>query len=101
MTEPKYFVYKLIPPRPTFDTDATDEENEIMGLHLAYWQGLMAQGNVLVFGPVRAPSGAWGLGVVTADSEQLVHEIGAADPAITSGLCTYEVGSMPVAAVTA
>ena len=33
MNEPKHFVYKVIPPRPTFDVDATEEENEIMGRH--------------------------------------------------------------------
>jgi uncharacterized protein YciI len=101
MNEPRYFVYKVIPPRPTFDSDKTDEENEIMGRHGAYWRGLMAQGYVLIFGPVVASSGAWGLAVITAESEQQVHEIGAADPAITSGMCTYEVGRMPIAVVTA
>jgi hypothetical protein len=38
MNEPTYFVYKVIPPRPTFDLDATHEENEIMTRHVAYWQ---------------------------------------------------------------
>ena len=50
--------------------DATEEENEIMGRHAVYWQGLMAQGNVLIFGPVAPSSGAWGLGVVTAEQER-------------------------------
>ena len=99
MNEPKHFVYKVILPRPTFDVDATEEENEIMGRHAVYWQGLMAQGNVLIFGPVAASSGAWGLGVVTAEQERELHDIAAADPAITSGLCTYEVGIMPRALV--
>jgi uncharacterized protein len=96
-----YFVYKLIPPRPTFDVDATEEESEIMDRRVAYSQGLMAQGNVLIFGPVCASSGAWGLGVVVAESVQEVHEIGAADPAITSGMCAYGVSTMPVAVVPA
>jgi uncharacterized protein len=101
MNEPRYFVYKVVPPRPTFDADKTKEENEIMGRHNAYWQGLMAHGNVLIFGPVAASSGAWGLGVVKADEERELHDIAAADPAISSGLCTYEVGTMPVVFVPA
>jgi hypothetical protein len=32
---------------------------------------------------------------------QGIHEIAAADPAIPSGMCTYEVGTMPVAIVPA
>jgi uncharacterized protein YciI len=101
MNQPRYFVYKLIPPRPSFDVDATEEENEIMGRHAAYWRDLMSQGSVLIFGPVAASSGAWGLGVVKADEERELHDIAAADPAIASGLCTYEVGTMPRALVPA
>jgi uncharacterized protein YciI len=101
MNGPRYFVYKLIPPRPTFAADATEKENEVMGQHAGYWQGLTAQGKVLIFGPVAFSSGAWGLGVVRADEERELHDIAAADPAITSGLCTYEVGSMPRAVVPA
>ena len=70
-----------------------------MGRHVVYWQGLMAQGNVLIFGPVAASSGAWGLGVVTAGHERELHDIAAADPATTSGLCADEVGTMPMAVV--
>lgn len=40
-----------------------------------------------------------GLRVVKAQAEHEVHDIGAADPAIASGMCTYEVGTMPQAAV--
>ena len=32
-----YFVYKLIPPRPTFPVDITDAEAAIMQQHFAYW----------------------------------------------------------------
>jgi uncharacterized protein YciI len=99
--EQRYLVYKVVPPRPTFDVDATDEEQGIMGQHVAYWQGLMGEGRVVIFGPVSSPSGAWGLGVVEAKDEQELHEIAASDPSITSGLCTYEVGTMGMAVVPA
>jgi hypothetical protein len=40
-TTNSHFVYRLIPPRPTFDEDMTDAEQEIMGRHAEYWAGLM------------------------------------------------------------
>ena len=36
-----HFVYRLIPPRPTFDEDMTDAEREIMGRHAEYCAELM------------------------------------------------------------
>jgi hypothetical protein len=32
-----HWVFRLIPPRPTFDQDLTDAEREIMGQHAMYW----------------------------------------------------------------
>jgi hypothetical protein len=55
-----YFVYKLIPPRPTFDADMSDDEAAIMGEHAGYWQNLIDAGHVVVFGPVSDPSGFGG-----------------------------------------
>jgi hypothetical protein len=46
--EKKYFVLKLIPPRPTFAQDMTEEEKKIMKEHGAYWIGLMNQGIAIV-----------------------------------------------------
>jgi uncharacterized protein len=89
-----YFVYKLIPPRPTFDLDMTDAERAIMLEHVAYWRALSDEGKVLIVGPVRDSSGAWGLAVVEAASEEEVHAIASADPVATSGLATIEIGTM-------
>jgi uncharacterized protein YciI len=97
--EQRHFVYKLIPPRPTFDVDASDEEQAIMARHVGYWQRLMDSGSVVIFGGVSASSGAWGLGVIKAEHEEELHDIAAEDPAVKSGLCTYEVGTMPAAVV--
>ena len=72
-----------------------------MGRHVAYWQGLMEQHRVLIFGLVAASSGASGLAIVAADEERELHDIAAADPAVASGLCTYEVGTMPMAVLPA
>ena len=66
---PHYFL-KLIPPRPTFAQDMTDEERAIMQQHVAYWGALMSKGKVVVYGPVMDPAGVYGMGVVEAETEQ-------------------------------
>ena len=92
-----YFVYKLIPPRPTFISDMTEAEAAIMREHAAYWQQLTQQGTAVIFGPVSDPAGAWGLAVVEAPSEEQVQELGRRDPAVTSRTATFEVCPMPAA----
>jgi uncharacterized protein YciI len=94
-----HFLYKLIPPRPTFDTDMSDTEAAIMGQHMAYWQDLLERGRVVVFGPVSDPVGTWGLGVVEAETEDDARALGVDDPAVASGMATFEVYSMPMAVV--
>jgi uncharacterized protein len=94
-----YFVYKLIPPRPTFATDLIDAEADIMGRHVAYWQRLTEAGKAVAFGPVADPSGAWGLAVVEAGSEEEVRGMGVDDPAVTSEMASFEVYAMPDAIV--
>jgi uncharacterized protein len=96
-----HFVYKLIPPRPTFATDMSDGEAAIMSEHAEYWQDLLGAGKVVVFGPVDDPSGSWGLAVVEAETEQDVRALGADDPAVKSGMATFDVFPMPVASVRA
>jgi uncharacterized protein len=94
-----HFVFRLIPPRPTFDQDMNDEERAIMERHGQHWAGLMEAGKVLVYGPVRDGTGAWGLGVVRADGEEEMRELVANDPAVSSGMATSEIGRMVVAVV--
>ena len=94
-----HFLYKLIPPRPTFDRDMTKSEQPIMGRHVAYWQGLAEHGTAIVFGPVSDPAGAWGLAVVEAETTEQVRALGDADPAVVSGLAHFEVCPMPGAIV--
>ena len=93
------FAYKLTPPRPTFALDMSEAEAAVMGEHAAYWQPRVEQGDVLVFGPVLEPAATWGLAVVLADDEEAVRALGDADPAVASGLATYEVFPMPGAVV--
>ena len=96
-TEKKYFFLKLIPPRPAFFFDITDDEKNIMKEHGQYWRNLMEQGIVHVFGPVIDPKGPWGLGIVEAMNEDEVRLFTADDPAIKSGVTTLEI--YPIQAV--
>jgi uncharacterized protein YciI len=84
----KYYALKLIPPRPGFGMDMTQEERDIMTAHVGYWKTLMDKGHVVVFGPVLDPQGVYGLGIVGVDDEQTLAELIAHDPA--NGLNHYE-----------
>jgi len=90
-----YFVYKLIPPRPTFPVDMTDAEAAIMQQHFGYWSQFEERGIVVVLGPVLDPSGTWGLGVIAGDDANNISALGAEDPAVKSGMSTFEVYAMP------
>ncbi len=94
-----HFVYKLIPPRPTFAGDMSDSEKAVMGEHAAYWTKLFERGRVVVFGAVLEPAGVWGLAVVEADSIDEVRAFAEDDPAVKTRTCTFEVGAMLPGAV--
>jgi len=66
--EINYFAAKLPSPRPTFPMDMSDDEKQIMGEHTAFWQTLLQSGQGIIVGPVLDPKGAYGFGVVIADS---------------------------------
>ena len=89
-----HFVYKLIPPRPTFDRDMNESEQAIMGRHVAYWQALVERGTAMIFGPVSDPAGTWGLALVAAEAPEQVTALGEADPAVVSGVARFEVCPM-------
>ncbi|HET9779856.1 MAG TPA: YciI family protein [Propionibacteriaceae bacterium] len=93
-TPTNHFVYKLIPPRPTFPVDITDAEAAIMEQHFAYWSRFEQRGIVVVLGPVLDPSGTWGLGVIAGRDSNDISALGAEDPAVKSGMSTFEVYEM-------
>ena len=89
------YVFRLKAPRATFALDMTDEEREIMGRHAAYWQPLVDEGRMVVFGPVLDETGSsWGLGVVEADDEDQLRAFASGDPVVTTGTAEIEVGRM-------
>jgi len=95
----KTYFFKLIPPRATFSQDMTQDERNIMLQHIDYWKKNIDEGKVIAFGPVLHPDGAFGIGIIQADDEAEAKKLAENDPAITSGLNTYEVYFMPNAVV--
>ena len=88
------FLYRLLPPRPTFAQDMSSAEADVMQRHGAYWQDLLNRDVALAFGPVLDPEGPWGLGLLDLEDEQAARAIGASDSAAESGTCTCEVVAM-------
>jgi uncharacterized protein len=93
-SERKQFMYKLIPPRPTFAQDMTEVERKVMQEHVVYWKALTDIGTAIVFGPVLDPKGPWGVAVVEVADEADARALGTNDPAVKAGL-TFEVYAMP------
>ncbi len=88
------FVFRLVPPRPTFALDMSDEERAVMERHAAYWQPVVDSGRMVVFGPVLDATGSWGLGVVEAEDEEELRAFVAGDPAVTTETARIELGKV-------
>ena len=82
----KYFLLKLIPPRPTFARDMTDKEATLMQEHVVYWRGLMDKGLVIVFGPVADPKGTYGVAILEVEEEVDVNALGMNDPTMKANV---------------
>jgi uncharacterized protein len=85
------FLFRLIPPRADFAQTMTPDEQRAMAEHMAYWQQLLKDGRVVVYGPIADPEGVWGMGVLRAADRAEVLEIAEADPSVTAGVNTFEV----------
>jgi uncharacterized protein len=85
------FLFRLIPPRADFAQTMTDAEQAAMGQHMEYWQTLLAEGRVVVYGPVADPEGMWGLGVLRATDRADALAVAEVDPSVTAGVNTFEV----------
>lgn len=92
----QHFFMKLIPPRPTFSQDMTAEERALMQQHVQYVGEAFKRGAVLIYGPVLAPEGAYGMAVLEMTDAAEVQNFLAGDPSIESGLNTAEFYPMRV-----
>ena len=88
------FVFRLQAPRPTFASDMTEGEREIMSRHAEHWQPLIDSGQMVIFGPVIDETGSWGLGVVESDDEDGLRAFAANDPVVTTQTAHLEMGRL-------
>lgn len=82
--ERRFYLCRLLPPRPSFMQDLTAEERAVMLEHGGYWRGKLAEGSVVAFGPVADPAGGWGVGIIAVRDEAELQKFQNEDPAIKS-----------------
>jgi uncharacterized protein len=87
-TEKNRFLYKLIPPRPTFTQDMTEAERKVIQEHATYWKRLIDDGIAIIFGLVLDPRGLWGVGIVDVANESDAYALGTNEPAVKAG-CSH------------
>jgi len=92
----QFFFLKLIPPRPTFAMDMNEYERGLMMQHVTYFGKLFAEKRVLIYGPVMAAEGFFGMGVFQVANETEAKAIMDNDPTILAGLNRYEVAPMRI-----
>ncbi len=92
-----HYYFKLIPPRATFPHDITDEERELMDKHSDYFKQQFEAGKLLLYGPVMAPEGAFGLGILEVADESEARQFGEQDPSVRAGLNRFTICRMSVA----
>ena len=84
-----HFLVIYRPPRPTFNDDATADEERIIGIHFQYLKRLLAEGKLLMAGPCEDAS--MGLAVIECENQDEARSILAADPAIEGKVFTGEI----------
>ncbi len=97
----QHFYFKLIPPRSTFPHDMTDQESALMEAHGAYFARQFDAGKLLLYGPVMAPEGAFGVGILEVADADEARQFGENDPSIRAGMNRFEFYPMRVAAARA
>ena len=79
----------LRPVRPNFHRDPTLDELGALGQHLAFLQGLVSAGHVVMAGP--SEDGALGVVIFPHDSAAQAEERMREDPAVAAAVFTCEV----------
>ncbi len=89
--------FMRLPPRPTFAQDMTAEERALMQQHVDYVGEAFNKGRVLIYGPVMATAGPFGMAVLEMPDAAAVQRFGDEDPSVKAGLNTFEFYPMRVA----
>jgi uncharacterized protein len=94
----QHFFVKLIAPRPTFPMDMTPEERLLMQEHACYTRDSFDAGKILIYGPVMAPTGAFGMAVFEVEDVTEVRQFLENDPTVLAGLNKFEIHAMRLGA---
>jgi uncharacterized protein YciI len=94
----KHYFMKLIPPRPTFAQDMSPEERLLMQEHIRYMQEHFVAGRVLIYGPVAASDGGFGMAVLEVADEEEARRFVDGDPTAKTGLNRFELSPMRIGA---
>jgi uncharacterized protein len=90
------FFCRLIPPRPSFATEMSEDEAGLMRQHAVYWQSAMDAGHAVVFGLVADPKGPYGIGVAQFERREQIETFTSNDPVIRAAVgFSYEIFPMP------
>ena len=93
MAEITEYLYKIQPTRLGMLTQGpTPEEATLVAQHLAYLQGLAAQGVVVLAGrTLTADEQTFGVVIFRASSEEAARHIMSSDPAVKNGIMRAEL----------
>jgi uncharacterized protein len=92
----QHYYFKLIPPRPAFPKDMTAQESALMEAHGAYFAQQFEAGKLLLYGPVMASDGAFGVGILEVTDAAEARQFGENDPSVQAGMNRFEVYPMRV-----
>ena len=94
----QHFYFKLIPPRVTFGADMSVDERALMMEHMRYTREAFDARKILIYGPVMASAGAFGVAVLEMEDAAEVQRFGDEDPSVKAGMNTFEFCAMRVGA---
>jgi uncharacterized protein len=94
----QHFYFRLIPPRATFGEDMTGEERALMMEHVRYTREAFDAGKILIYGPVMASAGAFGVAVLEMEDAAEVQKFAEEDPSIKAGMNRFEFCPMKIGA---
>ena len=93
----KYYLFKLLPPRPDFAVTMSPAESRAMHDHIVYWSALVQRRTAIAVGPVADPKGTYGVGIVQLEDRADPSAIASSDPAIVADVgLRYEIHPMPM-----
>jgi len=67
-----------------------------MNEHSAYFAEQFDAGKLLLYGPVMAPDGAFGVGILEVADEAEARQFAESDPSVRAGLNRWEIYPMRV-----